>query len=178
MILFGSLIATTLIILANAEATTGRAAALGLTQTWTASTPDRAPASAVDYVTSNWATTNNNIYGAEDIGFVQDPISGNGTVLKVNYPKGSFAPVGTKTNSGILGGVEFFSMPDSSTYNSALLSYDIAFDSTFDWVKGGKLPGIFGGMCVVLYIIIQYILIYYSRYTWPRMFWRRESNWR
>jgi hypothetical protein len=25
------------------------------------------------------------------------------------------------------------------------LEYEIAFDSTFDFVKGGKLPGLFGG---------------------------------
>jgi hypothetical protein len=148
MIIFGGLIATALITLANAEATTGRAATLGLTNTWAVTIPDSTPASTLDYVTSNWATTNKNVYGINNIGFVQDPIAGNGTVLKVNYPMGSFAPVGTKTNSGIPGGVEFYSMPDNSMYNAALLTYDLAFDPTFDWVKGGKLPGIFGGSFV------------------------------
>jgi len=27
-----------------------------------------------------------------------------------------------------------------------MLSYEIAFDSNFDWVKGGKLPGLRGGL--------------------------------
>lgn len=146
MILYGSLIAIVLITFVNAEEATGKAASLGLTQTWKATIPDSAPASAVDYVTSNWSTTENSVYGAKNIDFVQDPISNNGTVLKVSYPKGSFAPVGTKTNTAVPGGVEFYSMPNDSTYNTAFLGYDLAFDSTFDWVKGGKLPGIYGGM--------------------------------
>ncbi|KAI8077953.1 uncharacterized protein B0P05DRAFT_579557 [Gilbertella persicaria] len=108
--------------------------------------PGNAQSSAVDYVTSNWATSGKSFYGSEDISFVQDPVTGNETVLQVKYPTGSYAPVGTKTSDGVVGGVEFFSVPDDGkTYNTALLSYDLAFDSDFNWVKGGKLPGIFGG---------------------------------
>ncbi|KAG0749020.1 hypothetical protein G6F57_000491 [Rhizopus arrhizus] len=102
---------------------------------------------AVSYITSNWFASN--FYAPEDISFTNDPIDTNSTntVLKVNYPAGSYAPVGTKNgNGGVKGGAEFYSLPNGQTeYNTALLRYDVAFDSNFDWVKGGKLPGIFGG---------------------------------
>ncbi|KAI7893720.1 uncharacterized protein EV154DRAFT_536893 [Mucor mucedo] len=101
-----------------------------------------------DYISSNWYASQG-FYGAENVQFVQDPFSANSTttVLKVNYPAGSYAPVGTKNNnSGVKGGAEFFTNVNHDTmYNTALLSYDLAFDSSFDWVKGGKLPGIYGG---------------------------------
>ncbi|EIE75675.1 hypothetical protein RO3G_00379 [Rhizopus delemar RA 99-880] len=102
---------------------------------------------AMSYITSNWFASN--FYAPEDISFTSDPIDTNSTntVLKVNYPAGSYAPVGTKNgNGGVKGGAEFYSLPNGQTeYNTALLRYDVAFDSNFDWVKGGKLPGIFGG---------------------------------
>ena len=35
----------------------------------------------------------------------------------------------------------------SGTYfHSMLLTYEVAFDTYFDWVKGGKLPGLRGGL--------------------------------
>jgi hypothetical protein len=126
-----------------------RAASLNLTNTWYVPFPSSTDASAFDYIVNNWYTANKkSMYGSSDISFVQDPIqSGNTSVLKVAYPANSYAPVGTKNdNSGNAGGVEFFSVPNGDTYyNSALLSYQLAFDPTFEWVKGGKLPGLYGG---------------------------------
>ncbi|KAI8640231.1 hypothetical protein BD408DRAFT_476813 [Parasitella parasitica] len=105
--------------------------------------------SSVDYIIENWFTSSKSVYGSNDVSFVPDPFEANSTssVVKVLYPAGSYAPVATKNNSnGTVGGLEFFSVPDGgATYNTALLSYDLAFDPSFDWVKGGKLPGIFGG---------------------------------
>lgn len=126
-----------------------RAASLNLTNTWYLPFPSNADTSAFDYIVDNWYTSSKKtIYGSSDISFVQDPIeSGNTTAFKVVYPANSYAPVGTKNdNSGNVGGVEFFSVPNGdSYYNSALLSYQLAFDPNFEWVKGGKLPGLFGG---------------------------------
>lgn len=128
-----------------------RAAQLNLSSTWSAPMPmpnETSLVSAFNYIIENWATPKKYMYGPEDINFVQDPI-GNGTnttVLQVLYPANSFAPAGAKAEAGIVGGVEFVAMPDNGTfYNTALLSYDLAFDSNFEWVKGGKLPGLYGG---------------------------------
>ncbi|KAI9366633.1 hypothetical protein BD770DRAFT_417382 [Pilaira anomala] len=110
--------------------------------------PNSAVSSVSDYITSNWDSARG-FYGAENVEFVPDPINSNGstTVLKVKYPAGSYAPVATKNgNGGVAGGAEFYTEPfDNTMYNTALLSYDIAFDNSFDFVKGGKLPGLYGG---------------------------------
>ncbi|KAG1443744.1 hypothetical protein G6F56_010562 [Rhizopus delemar] len=129
--------------LVNADNST-RATSFNLTRTWTAPMPD-SPTTSTSYIKSHWHTSN--IHGAGDISFVTDPIdtSSNSVVMKVDYPAGSYAPKGTK-NGRPFGGAEFFSSPNGKKeYNTALLSYDVAFASNFDWVKGGKLLGIYGG---------------------------------
>lgn len=150
IVLKSLLIASILYPIAKADTASARAAALNITQTWNAPIPSSSSSTAVDYITQNWFTSSKSFYGANDVSFVRDPFAANSTdnVVKVLYPAGSYAPVGTKNdNTGTTGGLEFFSVPDSGTYyNTALLSYDLAFDPGFDWVKGGKLPGIFGGM--------------------------------
>jgi hypothetical protein len=85
-----------------------------------------------------------------DIAFVADPfpnsptpglapINTSGPVLQVTYPAGSLHDDG---------GTQLYSLwntTDGSSFNSMLLSYELAFDQGFDWVKGGKLPGLRGG---------------------------------
>ncbi len=64
-----------------------------------------------------------------------------GPVMQITYPEGSF--------SHDTGGVQFYSLwntTDGSSFNSMMVSYEIAFDAGFDWVKGGKLPGLRGGL--------------------------------
>ncbi|KAI8359831.1 hypothetical protein BD560DRAFT_405388 [Blakeslea trispora] len=135
-----------IISVAMAQSASTRATSLGLTRTWNANIPTTEQSSATDYIVSNWAVSNTNFYGNEDVSFVPDPVTNNATALRVKYSAGSYAPVGSRTSTGTVGGVEFFSVPEhGKMYNTALLSYDLAFDSNFDWVKGGKLPGIFGG---------------------------------
>jgi hypothetical protein len=60
-------------------------------------------------------------------------------VMRVEYPKNSINPL-----SGRVGGVGWFTHDD--TPNQELyLQYDVMFEKGFQWVKGGKLPGIYGG---------------------------------
>ncbi|KZV81451.1 hypothetical protein EXIGLDRAFT_686001 [Exidia glandulosa HHB12029] len=60
------------------------------------------------------------------------------------YPKGSYNPSGTPR-----GGFGFyFSGPSSFDFTKAtelLFSYAVKFEDGFDWNKGGKLPGPYGG---------------------------------
>ncbi|KAF9147061.1 hypothetical protein BG015_011356 [Linnemannia schmuckeri] len=121
------------------------------------------------YLVQNWATTFHSIQiGGQDISFVSDPFKAavaanstaasssnsttsttsgkgdeNGTVLQLNYPKGSYAPsVGPVT-----GGTHFYAKPfgDKTPFSKMLVSYDVAFPAGFNWVLAGKLPGIYGG---------------------------------
>jgi len=103
-------------------------------------------------ILQGWSVNRERIQqGAENIEFVSDPFpnyrlpgstsfpSPSGSVLRVTYPKGGFGSAGS--------GAQFYSMWNSTgaPFKTMLLTYEVAFDSTFDWVQGGKLPGLRGG---------------------------------
>ncbi|KAF9816769.1 hypothetical protein IEO21_03931 [Rhodonia placenta] len=97
------------------------------------------------YLTSSWPIYDKTIDDGEDISFVADPFPGGSShskspVLQVTYGKGSYSKGG--------GGAQFTSLwspPGDEKFQSMLVTYEVAFDADFDWVKGGKLPGIRGG---------------------------------
>lgn len=61
--------------------------------------------------------------------------------LRVHYPAGSSSP-----GEEPLGGAGFYSEPSQLRgAERACLSYKVRFPSDFDFVKGGKLPGLYGG---------------------------------
>jgi hypothetical protein len=62
-------------------------------------------------------------------------------VLRVKYPKGCLGPNGA-TGCGVQ---IKYPLPDSA--ETMWLSYQIFFEEGFDFVKGGKLPGLCGGEC-------------------------------
>ncbi|TDL20236.1 hypothetical protein BD410DRAFT_791353 [Rickenella mellea] len=64
-----------------------------------------------------------------------------GSVLQLLYPEGSFSP-----SHDPVGGSDFYATPiEVANASSVTLEYSIFFPSDFDWVKGGKLPGLYGG---------------------------------
>jgi len=103
---------------------------------------------------SRWSLGKGQIQdGPQNLAFVKDPFpdkppsgaqgvsSPAGPVLRVTYPEGSF--------SHDTGGAQFYSLwntTDGSSFRTMMVSYELAFDSNFDWVKGGKLPGLRGGL--------------------------------
>ncbi|TBU29332.1 hypothetical protein BD309DRAFT_357697 [Dichomitus squalens] len=64
--------------------------------------------------------------------------------IQAKYPKGSFKP-----SAQPRGGISFYAPgPDNvdlTTAAEATLSYTVLFEDGFDFVKGGKLPGLYGG---------------------------------
>ncbi|KAI9257335.1 hypothetical protein BDA99DRAFT_484709 [Phascolomyces articulosus] len=104
---------------------------------------------SMKFIKDSWGVFNGYFYGKHDVSFVDDPIdqkSGD-KVLRVFYEKGSFSPAATRRQEGdVSGGTEFYVRPfNDSSFKRGLISYDVAFDGGFDWVKGGKLPGLYGG---------------------------------
>lgn len=89
--------------------------------------------------------------GSANIEFVSDPFpnyhlpssssfpSPSGPVLRVTYTKGGYSSTGS--------GTQFYSLWNSTgdAFRTALLTYEVAFASSFNWVQGGKLPGFRGG---------------------------------
>ncbi|KXN90595.1 hypothetical protein AN958_03835 [Leucoagaricus sp. SymC.cos] len=116
-----------------------------------------AAADTTNRIVSQWSLGKGHVQdGTTEISFVADPFPNspptgdpsdttvnnpNATVLQVTYPQGSF--------SHESGGTQFYNLwntTDGSNWGSMLLSYEVAFNSNFDWVKGGKLPGLRGGL--------------------------------
>jgi hypothetical protein len=65
------------------------------------------------------------------------------TALKAHYPKGSYKPSATNAPKG---GLSFYApgpaSVDLSTAEEATFGYSIFFPKGFEFVKGGKLPGV------------------------------------
>lgn len=117
------------------------AASLGLTTSTALPFPSQTMAAtdAYSYIKDNWSVQSTGTFGKQDLAFVSDPDSSAGSstpVFAVTYPAGSYSH-GT-------GGAQFYSTFGNG-FEAMLVSYDVGFDSSFDWVKGGKLPGVRGG---------------------------------
>lgn len=108
-------------------------------------------ADAQELIVNDWSLGKGRIQeGGNNMDFVADPFpnssifSGNNNtspVLRVTYPQGSF--------NRQTGGAQFYNLwnsTDGSPFQSMMLSYEVAFDEDFDFVKGGKLPGLRGGL--------------------------------
>lgn len=129
--------------------------ALSTSTTFAFPTQTLSSSASDSFISTGWSLSRGKLEnGGSDLTFVSDPFpnspapgtsvgaNSSGPVLQVLYPAGSF-----NNNTG---GAQFYSLWNSSTpFESMLLSYEIAFDSGFDWVKGGKLPGIRGGPSVI-----------------------------
>lgn len=159
----------------DAESTAGSmttaqlAQALNLTSHWVAPFPPLGSSvKAFDFLVDKWQLWHNRLYGGEEenLHFVNDPFTSSNnassnssgfstadsraatSVLKVDYQTGTYRQGGANSS----GGSTFFPYPmelqtlsPTSMKKSLLLKYDVSFDYNFDFVKGGKLPGIFYG---------------------------------
>jgi hypothetical protein len=59
--------------------------------------------------------------------------------MKVSYPAGSWS------GSGQISGIRFSASPSLFPTTEACLAYDVKFPANFNWVLGGKLPGLWVG---------------------------------
>ncbi len=87
---------------------------------------------------SSWDPNARIMFGENNVERIADAQFG--SVLRVHYPAGSVNPGTTP-----VGGTQFKSR--FAATESICLSYWLRFDPKFDFVKGGKLPGLCGGDC-------------------------------
>lgn len=66
-------------------------------------------------------------------------------VLRVHYPADSASPSVSYKTEAPLGGAQFYSDLFLPAQTQLRLSYYVRFAEGFDFVRGGKLPGLFGG---------------------------------
>ncbi|WP_064745270.1 polysaccharide lyase [Pseudonocardia acaciae] len=83
-------------------------------------------------------------WGLERSQVVADPSAPGGRLLRVSFPKGSASPQAARKSHGPEGGTQVYAhFPQSG--DALTLTYNVRFQPGFQFVKGGKLPGLFGG---------------------------------
>ncbi|MDX2215984.1 MAG: hypothetical protein SFY66_22150 [Oculatellaceae cyanobacterium bins.114] len=93
----------------------------------------------------NWQKRDRDFWGLENLEVVPDRSGQFSQVLRANYPAGSASPTVTRNIGAPVGGGQFYGELGISPHEALRLSYYIRFSDHFDFVKGGKLPGLFGG---------------------------------
>lgn len=141
----------------NVRASATPAASVAASYSLTTSTAFPFPTATLDvkdtnsFISSGWSLSKGRVQNGANLSeFVADPFpnspvpvngdssTSSGPVFQVTYPAGSF--------NNDTGGAQFIALWNSTTpFQSLMVSYEIAFDAGFNFVKGGKLPGIRGG---------------------------------
>lgn len=95
--------------------------------------------------TNHWGVQERGSWGLKNIEVMEDYSNRFSKVLRVRYPKGSASPTVSRNEQAPVGGAQFFADLGMQPQDSLRLSYYVRFSKDFDFVKGGKLPGLFGG---------------------------------
>lgn len=92
-----------------------------------------------------WDIKKSGSWGLDNTSVLKDPSGKFKNILRVNYPAGSASPAVSRKQKAPLGGAQFFANLSMAPKKSLRLSYYLRFSDNFDFVKGGKLPGLYGG---------------------------------
>lgn len=96
----------------------------------------------------NWNLSNQK-WGLTNTALIPDKTNRFKQVFRVSYPAGSASPTVTRKGAPS-GGAQFYSRlnvdGDRSAQNHLRLRYFLRFSDDFKFVKGGKLPGFYGGI--------------------------------
>lgn len=93
----------------------------------------------------HWSFRKNGDWGLKNITARATPRDQFSNVLRVRYPANSASPMVTQKTGAPVGGAQFFADLGMQPQNALRLSYYLRFSKDFNFVKGGKLPGLFGG---------------------------------
>lgn len=94
---------------------------------------------------AKWQLRKPQAWGLDNSQVVTDSSRQFSKALKVSYVSGSASPLSLKEYGSPLGGTQFFATLGLPPQDSRCLSYYLRFSKDFNFVKGGKLPGLFGG---------------------------------
>ena len=87
-------------------------------------------------------------FGLENLSVVSED-AGSGVpirhFLRVRYPAGAASPNAARMSGAPIGGGQFYGTLESGPVDHLFLRYYVRFPAGFDFVKGGKLPGLYGG---------------------------------
>ncbi|MBW4469876.1 MAG: polysaccharide lyase [Stenomitos rutilans HA7619-LM2] len=92
---------------------------------------------------SQWHIRKQGDWGWQNTTIIADPQFSR--ALRVRYPAGSASPAVSRKTGAPAGGAQFYTKLPFAPQDSLRLSYYVRFSNNFNFVKGGKLPGFFGG---------------------------------
>jgi hypothetical protein len=94
---------------------------------------------------SEWTPKQKGSFGLDNTTVEDDPQSPGGRFLRVRYYKGGASPSASRRVGVKEGGAQLLGQLPGGATDRAFLRYFVRFPSDFDFVKGGKLPGFYGG---------------------------------
>lgn len=95
---------------------------------------------------TRWQVGTQSAFGANNLQAIANGnATGNASALRVRFPAGSASPSVARSDNRAIGGAQFLADGGVAPRDSMRLSYSLRFSDGFDFVKGGKLPGLFGG---------------------------------
>jgi hypothetical protein len=95
---------------------------------------------------NGWELRSGGSFGGANLESLSDPSGRFPEILRVHYPAGSASPTVTETDNAPVGGAQMYLYKQGiEPADSLVLRYFVRFPAGFDFVKGGKLPGLFGG---------------------------------
>ena len=92
-----------------------------------------------------WGVDRKRHWGLANLDIIDDPSDTFRKVFRVSYPRGQPARRSLATRTAPVGGSQFYARLGLPPRTSLHLRYYVRFDADFDFVKGGKLPGLVPG---------------------------------
>lgn len=84
-------------------------------------------------------------FGFENLESIPTPEGVVGPTIRVHYPAGSASQTATRNEDAPVGGVQYTARSPRRLGDVVHLRYWVRFAPDFDFVRGGKLPGLYGG---------------------------------
>ena len=95
--------------------------------------------------TQAWHVLPDKDWGWANLARIEEPGGRFETFLRATYPSNSCSPASTADYGTPEGGGQFLATAGLAPTNALNLRYYVRFHTNFNFVKGGKLPGLFGG---------------------------------
>jgi hypothetical protein len=92
-----------------------------------------------------WKPKQSGRFGFDNLAIVEESGARFRRFLRASYPKGSSSPHGNRPGGVKDGGGQFYGTLESGPVDHSFVRYYLRFEPGFDVVKGGKLPGFYGG---------------------------------
>ena len=116
----------------------------------------------------SWGILDRGSWGWQNLQVISDPSRKFSRILRVTYPANSASPTVTRNHQAPVGGGQFYATLGMAPQDSLRLSYYVRFSDNFNFVKGGKLPGLFGGTVTSGRTIPDGTNGFSTRYMWRR----------